>query len=71
MSKYTDAWQLYTGAIFVACVLFFPEGVWGMVLRLARRQARVPGQAVPAAVGAAGSGGGESAGAVLVSEGDS
>jgi branched-chain amino acid transport system permease protein len=69
VSKYTDAWQLYTGAIFVACVLFFPEGVWGMVLRLARRQPRVPGRAVTAAVGAAG--GGESAGAVLVSESDS
>jgi branched-chain amino acid transport system permease protein len=31
ISKYTDSWQLYTGAIFVACVLFFPQGVWGML----------------------------------------
>jgi hypothetical protein len=22
-------WQFYTGAIFIACVLFFPRGVWG------------------------------------------
>jgi branched-chain amino acid transport system permease protein len=29
VSKYTDSWQLYAGAIFVACVLFFPRGVWG------------------------------------------
>jgi branched-chain amino acid transport system permease protein len=31
VSKYTDSWQLYTGAIFVGCVLFFPQGVWGML----------------------------------------
>jgi branched-chain amino acid transport system permease protein len=31
ISKYTDSWQLYTGTIFVACVLFFPQGVWGML----------------------------------------
>ena len=31
VSKYTDSWQLYTGAVFVACVLFFPQGVWGML----------------------------------------
>jgi branched-chain amino acid transport system permease protein len=38
VSKYTDAWQLYTGAIFVACVLFFPHGVWGTFKHvLARR----------------------------------
>jgi branched-chain amino acid transport system permease protein len=30
VSKYSDSWQLYTGLIFVACVLFFPQGVWGM-----------------------------------------
>jgi len=31
VSKYTDSWQLYTGVIFVACVLFFPQGMWGML----------------------------------------
>src|SRR6266852_1324256 len=31
VSKYTDSLQLYAGAIFVACVLFFPQGVWGML----------------------------------------
>jgi branched-chain amino acid transport system permease protein len=40
ISKYTDSWQLYTGAVFVACVLFFPRGVWGMLkwLVASRRQ---------------------------------
>jgi branched-chain amino acid transport system permease protein len=33
VSKYTDSWQLYAGALFVACVLFFPHGVWGSVMR--------------------------------------
>ena len=33
VSKYTDSWQLYAGAIFVACVLFFPRGVWGTLRR--------------------------------------
>ncbi len=34
VSKYTDSWQLYAGAIFMACVLFFPQGVWGSVVRM-------------------------------------
>jgi branched-chain amino acid transport system permease protein len=34
VSKYTDSWQLYAGAIFVVCVLFFPQGVWGSLTGL-------------------------------------
>ena len=32
VSLYTVHWQLVVGAIFVACVLFFPKGIWGTVL---------------------------------------
>ncbi|MCC7104643.1 MAG: branched-chain amino acid ABC transporter permease [Chloroflexi bacterium] len=37
VSKYRDDWQLYVGAIFVACVLFFPRGVWGTLKMLVIR----------------------------------
>jgi branched-chain amino acid transport system permease protein len=61
-------WQFYTGAIFVACVLFFPDGIWGTLKRKLTRRAGVPPltpttetteelqQATPAITGA-GSGG--------------
>ena len=32
VSLYTVHWQLVVGAIFMACVLFFPRGVWGTLL---------------------------------------
>ena len=32
VSLYTVHWQLVVGAIFVACVLFFPKGIWGTIL---------------------------------------
>ncbi len=36
-SAWTEHWQLIVGSLFVACVLFFPRGVWGTALaRLAR-----------------------------------
>lgn len=34
-------WQFYTGAIFVGCVLFFPQGVWGTLKQRFQRRARV------------------------------
>lgn len=38
VSLYTTHWQLIVGAVFVACVLFFPRGIWGtMLYRLGRR----------------------------------
>jgi branched-chain amino acid transport system permease protein len=35
-------WQFYTGAIFVVCVLFFPEGIWGTLKLKLRRRAGAP-----------------------------
>ena len=35
ISLYTVHWQLVVGAIFVACVLFFPKGIWGTILAAA------------------------------------
>ena len=33
VSLWTVHWQLFVGAIFVACVLFFPAGIWGTLLK--------------------------------------
>lgn len=33
VSLWTVHWQLLVGAIFVACVLFFPRGLWGTLLQ--------------------------------------
>ena len=27
-----EHWQLFVGAIFIACVLFLPLGIWGSLL---------------------------------------
>jgi branched-chain amino acid transport system permease protein len=32
VSLWTVHWQLFVGAAFVACVLFFPRGIWGTLL---------------------------------------
>jgi len=32
VSLWTVHWQLVVGAVFVACVLFFPAGIWGTLL---------------------------------------
>ena len=32
LSLWTVHWQLFVGAAFVACVLFFPRGIWGTLL---------------------------------------
>jgi len=31
LSRYTDSWQFFVGAVFVICVLLFPQGLWGLV----------------------------------------
>jgi branched-chain amino acid transport system permease protein len=31
-SNWTSHWQLVAGLIFIACVRFFPRGVWGSAL---------------------------------------
>jgi branched-chain amino acid transport system permease protein len=36
VSIWTVHWQLIVGAVFVACVLFFPRGIWGTLIRLGR-----------------------------------
>lgn len=33
VSLWTVHWQLFVGAAFVVCVLFFPRGVWGSILQ--------------------------------------
>ena len=33
----TSHWQLILGLVFMACVLFFPRGVWGSILHWLRR----------------------------------
>lgn len=35
-------WQFYTGAIFIACVLFFPDGIWGTLKQKLARRAGAP-----------------------------
>jgi len=40
LSNYTDSWALFFGVIFIAVVLFMPEGIWGLLRsRLPRRAA--------------------------------
>jgi branched-chain amino acid transport system permease protein len=33
VSLWTEHWQLIVGGVFVACVLFFPSGIWGTILK--------------------------------------
>lgn len=33
VSLWTVHWQLFVGAVFVICVLFFPAGIWGTILK--------------------------------------
>ncbi|MCA6106216.1 branched-chain amino acid ABC transporter permease [Bradyrhizobium cenepequi] len=33
VSLWTVHWQLVVGGVFVVCVLFFPEGIWGTILK--------------------------------------
>jgi branched-chain amino acid transport system permease protein len=40
VSSYTQHWPLVIGVIFVACVLYFPSGIWGAVRRLRLGNAR-------------------------------
>jgi branched-chain amino acid transport system permease protein len=37
VSLWTIHWQLIVGAVFVACVLFFPAGIWGTILKRIER----------------------------------
>jgi len=31
VSSRTDYWLLWVGVVFIACVMFLPQGVWGWV----------------------------------------
>lgn len=33
LSSYTDSWALFFGAIFIAFVMFAPQGIWGLIVR--------------------------------------
>jgi branched-chain amino acid transport system permease protein len=33
VSLWTVHWQLIVGAIFIVCVLYFPSGIWGTILK--------------------------------------
>ncbi len=37
VSLWTVHWQLVVGIVFIVCVLFFPSGVWGTLLKLLGR----------------------------------
>lgn len=42
LSNYTEAWALFFGLIFIAFVMFAPEGIWGMVRARFRRSTAEP-----------------------------
>lgn len=42
VSVWTVHWQLLVGAVFVACVLFFPRGIWGTLIGWAKGAAKGP-----------------------------
>lgn len=33
ISNYTDRWEMWVGAMFMALILLFPEGIWGTVMQ--------------------------------------
>jgi branched-chain amino acid transport system permease protein len=39
LSNYTEAWALFFGLIFIAFVIFAPEGIWGLFRTRFRRNA--------------------------------
>ncbi|MFO1114265.1 MAG: branched-chain amino acid ABC transporter permease [Beijerinckiaceae bacterium] len=39
VSNYTSHWQLVVGVLFIVLILFFPRGIWGSLVELARRRA--------------------------------
>jgi branched-chain amino acid transport system permease protein len=43
LSGLTEAWAIYFGLIFIAFVLFAPEGIWGLAAKLRRRREPEPG----------------------------
>jgi branched-chain amino acid transport system permease protein len=33
LSTYTDSWEMWVGAMFMALILLFPEGIWGTIMQ--------------------------------------
>jgi len=55
ISSYNEYWALWVGVIFILCVMFLRQGVWGLVAgRFAKWQARGAAADAAAAPGAAG-----------------
>ena len=48
LSSYTEAWALFLGLVFIAVVLFAPEGIWGLATSRVGRRAPVAGRRAPA-----------------------
>ena len=42
LSSVTESWALFFGAIFIAFVLFLPQGIWGLLTKLFRRKRELP-----------------------------
>lgn len=42
LSNYTDSWALFFGLIFIAFVIFAPEGIWGLLTARRGRRAAAP-----------------------------
>jgi branched-chain amino acid transport system permease protein len=42
LSNYTEAWALFFGLIFIAFVIFAPEGIWGLLRARFRRSGAEP-----------------------------
>jgi branched-chain amino acid transport system permease protein len=54
ISSYNEYWALWVGLVFILCVMFLRQGVWGFVVsRLGRWQTRTPVPGAPNANGAA------------------
>jgi len=51
LSNYTEAWALFFGLIFIAFVIFLPEGIWGFVRSRLRQRAKAQAEYRSGAVG--------------------
>jgi branched-chain amino acid transport system permease protein len=45
LSQVTDLWPLIFGSIFIAFVMFAPEGIWGILTTRFRARPEAPGSA--------------------------
>ena len=52
LSNYTEAWALFFGLIFIAFVIFAPEGIWGLIRARFGRRTAVGSEYRPGVAGA-------------------